>query len=115
MKPWNSGDSVEPVQHTYDQVRRPETQAEIDLCINCPLPEKRCAGNGGCYLRKTEDGKVVRRQRKQAGAFNPEVYVKAKRKGLNDEQIAALFGVTKKTVKRWGERYGNLLEEGEDK
>ena len=104
-RPWNSSESFRPDEYRYTPVHNPDNQKEIDLCINCPLPAKKCRGNGWCY----EEAKIAQltmvKQRKRHGTFDPDKYKKARENGMNDDQVAALFGVTKKTAARWRRRY----------
>lgn len=100
-KPWNSGDSFVSDGYRYTPVHNPDEQEQIDLCINCPLPAKKCHGNGGCYEAAKIAKLRMQGKKRPRSTFNKEKWEKAIAKGMTDEQIAAMFGVAKKTAAKW--------------
>lgn len=122
-KPWNSADALEKQDKRYIPAHKPDSQFDIDLCINCPLPEKECFGSGGCYAI-SEDYKVLSGKfREMKGVFDLGLFLEAQERGLQDLEIAALFKVVPRTVRHWKKKYraeinarkqrGNTDETGE--
>lgn len=106
-KPWNSTDAYRPNEYKYEPIHKPDQQEEIDLCINCPLPEKKCFGNGGCYEKARLTKDRIKKSRQNRGAFDAEEYEKLRKAGCTDDQVAATFGVTRKTAAKWRRKYKN--------
>lgn len=105
VKPWNSTDSFRPREYKYEPIHKPDLQEEIDMCVNCPLPAKKCFGNGGCYIK---DG-MAKKSRKNRGAYDAGEYKKMRELGCTDDQVAAAFGVTRKTAAKWRREYTKRL------
>lgn len=111
VKPWNSENSFRPNDYRYTPVHSPDEQIEIDLCINCPLPAQRCHGNGGCYEAAKIAQLKMEGQRKKRGVFNEEKYERAMVMGMTDDQVAAMFGVAKKTAAKWRRNRNKRISE----
>ena len=103
VKPWNSVNAGKPPDK-YVPIHYQEEQADIDLCLSCPLPPEKCCGIGYCY--KMLDGQAFKTRRRTHGKFDNEKFFQMCEQGRSSYRIAKEMNVTRTAVTLWKKKYG---------
>lgn len=100
----------------YVSVKQLETQEEIDVCLNCPLPESKCHGTETCFrLNEITGSAIYKSARKKAGKFNEEKFLYTIKTNMSAANSAKFLGVSERTVRKWKQNYRDRLrKDGED-
>jgi hypothetical protein len=106
VRPWHSENAAWKIDN-YTPIHSPDRQDDIDMCINCPLPEEMCHGSGNCYAeRDGERARLTSGKRRPRGLFDYDLFIEAHEKGMTREEMARMFKVLPRTIQNWNRKYG---------
>lgn len=106
--PWKSEKPVGG-DREFNQKREAD-QDDVNMCLSCPVPPKKCHGIGNCYNKRTGEflKREFRNERKEFRRvqFDRERFLTALRQTKDNKELAQMFGVSTPTIRKWKDMLG---------